>query len=243
MTLAEIEETLEKLKVRHSGLDEALLVTLLKAGGWEEKEIKEAVSLFKGTAGNKTQMIAFPAPQDAVSLPQEIANEHLLISGKEQENSTEEISKGKGEIAEPQSLNPAPSLSKREELPHDLPLRPFETSDHIWPFSRYKDVFYGDIPEETVVVPVAAPTVLVPPTSPTPPAPSLVPPQEEVTPAPIPTSEPKPQAPVFAREGSKVAPKPISSEGKGEDKLVFLACVMLIAVLFVLGYMYSNGRL
>lgn len=227
MTLAEIEETLEKLKVRHPGLDETLLVTLLRAGGWEEKEIKEAVSLFKENSGGKKEIKAFPSPQDALSLPEQIDNDHLLESAKEKNNSATTSSSIEKKYSEPQSLNAGGSSSKREELPHDLPLRPFETSDHIWPFSRYKDVFYGDTDEE-----------VTPPVAPKP-----TPPKEEAVPMPEPVSTPKPQAPVFVREGPKTAPAAGGKAESGEDKLVILACAMLVAVLFVLGYMYSNGRL
>lgn len=228
MTLAEIEDTLENLKGRHPGLDEALLITLLRAGGWEEKEIQEAVSLFEGASGEKTR-VAFPAPQKTLNLPEEVDNDHLLQSGKENEGSAAEKPKNDEKIGEPQSLNPSVPLSKHEELPHDLPLRPFETSDHIWPFSRYKDVFYGDLPEEEPLAP--APSVSIP-----------APIKEEIA-APIET--PKVQAPIFIREGPKVSPQTVSEKAsaQGEDKLVILACAMLVAVLFVLGYMYSNGRL
>jgi hypothetical protein len=47
MTLHEIEETLQILRKRHAGLNEAMLVTLLRAGGWEEKQIEEAKVVFE----------------------------------------------------------------------------------------------------------------------------------------------------------------------------------------------------
>jgi hypothetical protein len=31
------------------------------------------------------------------------------------------------------------------EIPDDLPMRPFESAPHIWPFSKYKQVFHGDV--------------------------------------------------------------------------------------------------
>lgn len=37
--------------------------------------------------------------------------------------------------------------------PDNLPLRPFEKTNHVWPFSRYKDVFYGE------VMPIENPTL------------------------------------------------------------------------------------
>ncbi len=49
---------------------------------------------------------------------------------------------------EPQSLivEELPNIPKVQgEPPHNLPVRPFESTPHVWPFSRYKDVFYGEV--------------------------------------------------------------------------------------------------
>jgi hypothetical protein len=247
MTLAEIEDTLKNLQSRHPGLDEALLVTLLRAGGWEEKQIQDAIALYKGGSPQRQRegmQAAFPALEENMILPSQIDGDHLLVSGgrKEEPSAAEGKSEEKINIAEPQSLNPIVSASKREELPHDLPLRPFETSDHIWPFSRYKDVFYGDLPETeeikaSALKPAQPPA---PPDIPEPPAPIPPAPKEAVPP------EAKPAAPSFIREGPKISPKatvPANVSGQSEDKLVIIACAMLVAILFVLGYMYGNGRL
>ena len=49
---------------------------------------------------------------------------------------------------EPQSLiehkEEVKIIAKEVEPPMNLPLKPFESSPHVWPFSKYKDVFHGE---------------------------------------------------------------------------------------------------
>ncbi len=47
MTLAETEQTLDTLRIRHPGIDECMLVTLLRSGGWEEKQVEDAKMMFR----------------------------------------------------------------------------------------------------------------------------------------------------------------------------------------------------
>lgn len=223
MNLHEIEETLHILKSRHSDLDEQMLVTLLRGGGWEEKHIQDALFLFrsKGVTPNAGSPPELPPVQSEPVFEPQVDGNHLLVG------QTELPVPEKGEEAVPvvESLvtsAPEHVLSK-DELPHNLPLRPFETSDHVWPFSRYRDVFYG---EQELKVEEPEPV------------------QEQKQPVPLETKK---------EENVPVQPKPVASEpevelipvplSKGDEGLVFLACIMLIAVLFLLGYMYSNGRL
>jgi hypothetical protein len=243
MTLHEIEETLQKLHTRHPGLDEAMLVTLLRAGGWEDKQIEEAKVVFKGGMSNaesEQESVALPTLQEEPILPPTADSEHLLSAhndGVLKEETTEKLS------AEPQSLvveKVGPSLEKREELPHNLPLRPFETSEHIWPFSRYRDVFYGDSLEETK--PVSKPSVATKaPVTPPVVAHVEVAREESVVKEVVPEK-------IFERivEKEVVVPEvhiePVKLSG-GDEKLVVMASVMLLVILLLLGYMYSNGRL
>lgn len=247
MTLHEIEETLHTLQLRHSALDEGMLVTLLRAGGWEEKEIEEAKALYRGstpTANNvqklgeeKPPLVFSPVGEEALLAPP-IDTSHLLNAHNE------EGPQIGGTESEPQSLviEPVVGKERREELPHNLPLRPFETSEHIWPFSRYRDVFYGEAVDEV----------------PTPPAPQT----QTVVNSPV-ISEPVPHNEA-KREvlsgGESVREKAIEHVvekqpqmpevhiapvqfSKGDEKLVVMASVMLLIILLLLGYMYSNGRL
>jgi hypothetical protein len=243
MTLQEKEDTLEILTKRHPGLNEVMLVTLLRAGGWEEKDIEEARLLFRGGAGSgkeeKVLQKEFPTLLEIPVLPPEIDNDHLLVSKEvmEQEEKGESMM-NTPRSPEPQSfVAPSPAREeKREELPHNLPLRPFETSEHVWPFSRYRDVFYGDVGEEAVAEPAPQvkpeekkePVIEV----------KVVPPPEPLVPIPVSIPEP-----VLPPAPPQIPPVSVRHDEGGDDKLVLIACTMLVLVLLVLGYMYSNGRL
>lgn len=254
MTLHEIEETLQTLQSRHEGLNEGMLVTLLRAGGWEEKNIQEAVLLFRSggvvkSDQPKKETQALPSIQEEPVFPAPTDEKHLLLDHNKDDQNPEERTVAALESSpapEPQSLiqnQDAPVRQKKDEIPHNLPIRPFETSDHVWPFSRYRDVFFGESEGEikeaqAAVVPGAAgkgnvkeemrvenPIVI---------------PQEEVVnnkkeevvlqpiivPAPVPKKE--------------LAPAPLT---KTDERLVVIAAIMLVAILLLLGYMYSNGRL
>ncbi len=224
MTLHEIEQTLDTLRTRHPGLDEGMLVTLLRSGGWEEKQVEEARMMFKtGAPQNAPQEEYVPLPpvETEMVLPPPVDDRHLLLAHNDE--AAVEVAPSIP-VVEQQSLvssAPVQSVEVRDGLPHNLPLRPFETSEHIWPLSRYKDVFYGNATEEvhtetaqpeikTQVPVVEERVVYTPPIK----AQSFTPTQ---TPAPGPSS--------------------------GDEKLVIMACIMLLIILLLLGYMYSNGRL
>jgi hypothetical protein len=114
---------------------------------------------------------------------------------------------------------------KTTEIPSNLPLLPFESSPHIWSFSKYKDVFHGGTPapEEIKVI-----TVM---------------PEEKVTTSstfsPVPQQE-KRVISVVRDEEVVIEQIPLRKDDK---PLVFLAMTMLLAIILILGYMYSNGRL
>jgi len=371
MTLSDIETTLGELAVRHENLDAQLLETLLRAAGWEDKTIKEALVLFKTfdvkkwvrehptptpieiktissvtTSDNVAQRIVEPptvytpvveeksppvAPQndpivfyqpdgteerDLHMLTQEQMNspvkrtqevvhvsqidlplqdKHELVVSVDSITAThddqlpvaqdvventeqphvrenvyhvdvgdikrQEINVSASEIKtsniitpvtyvakeyaqaifenEPESLIvPQESISKIAKevaIPENLPLLPFESSPHIWSFSRYKNVFHSadkkiepePIPEEIKVISVM--------------------PQEKVQEVqqvlltvikqPEPT---KPQVNIEENEEVSLEKVPMT---KGDESLVFLAGVMLLVIILILGYMYSNGRL
>jgi hypothetical protein len=217
MTLHEIEETLHTLIERHPGLDDGQLLTLLRAGGWEQKEIEEARMVFARGIVRSNPIIEddnrptepprenLPTLQEKPVFPPVVPLDHLLVSKNEEKK-------------EEPSLVADVKQESREELPHNLPLKPFETSEHVWPFSRYRDIFYGESEGK--------------------PKPETV----EKTPVPVSIPDPKRNAPVS--DGSKVevhiTPTPMS---KGDEKLVMLASMLFVIVILLLGYMYSNGRL
>jgi hypothetical protein len=222
MTLHEIEETVHTLASRHKGLDEGMLITLLRAGGWEEKEIEEGKAVFRLISRASLTKSPMEAEQGKKEMLPAIADVGHMIS----------------EHAEPDAVHeslvlPSAPLQKtqenRDDLPHNLPLRPFETSEHIWPFSRYKDVFYGEmeIPQAPAIQPVSSP-------------PKVETPPEEIVQRIVPKKIEKkieePASPPVAH----IAPAKLSG---GDEKLVITATIMLVLVLVLLGYMYSNGRL
>jgi len=230
MTLHEIEETVQTLTSRHRGLDEAMLVTLLRAGGWEEKDIEEAKLLWRSHARASLVKSVDHQSQQAI-LPPTIDIEHLLVAHNEPET-----------VAAPESLVAPPSKeADREALPHNLPLRPFETSEHIWPFSRYRDVFYG---EEEIKKPIeqseSQDSVHIELRDETPP-------ELEKTERPLrEIVQEKKIERVVEKSVPEIPPVADASSVKlsgGDEKLVVTACVMLILILLLLGYMYSNGRL
>ncbi len=111
---------------------------------------------------------------------------------------------------------------KDTEIPENLPLLPFESSSHVWAFSKYKDVFHGDVmPQKNE----AQDTVVITQNS------------ESQMQNPVP---PVPLKVVAVEEDIVVEKVPMT---KGDESLVFLAGVMLLAIILILGYMYSNGRL
>jgi hypothetical protein len=235
MTLHEIESTLATLSSRHAGLDEGMLVTLLLAGGWDAKDIEEAKLLFRGQRSVDTETDSLPAlPEhpEPILLEPEIGPDHELLEHNPLPSHEERV-----------SLLKESDTAFKEEFPHNLPLRPFETSEHIWPFSRYRDVFYGDVldsgppPEKIVKVHVEEPPI----PQPTPEVIKVSAPEPiQVAPAPV---EPEKIQPISFRPDSIPKKSQTVSSSKGEDKLVMTATIMLFAILLLLGYMYSNGRL
>jgi hypothetical protein len=96
-----------------------------------------------------------------------------------------------------------PVQRKDTELPDNLPLVPFESAPNVWSFSKYKDVFYG-----------------------------------EVMPAVNDEERHLKQKPV--EEHILVEKVPLDRK---DESLVVLAGTMLLVIIVLLGYMYSNGRL
>jgi hypothetical protein len=319
MTLSEIETILEELAVRHHNLNTELLTTLLTASGWEEKNVKEALTLFKQRESAKQATaqtsvlpvviqasavvpvvenkdeITFYQPdgseekelvgfvdipsvkrKETTYIPKEVAEEvppapivskipepvvapfpkepelkkeailqeiplqkirevESLVGERKEDSVVNERSKDERVIVppqatifkepEPQSLvvSPSPlkerSKTKESEIPADLPLLPFESSPHVWSFSRYKNVFHGD--DSTTLMKVE--------------------PVRKEIPFYV-----EPQKPLVI-VNKKVDDEEISVEKipltRGDESLVFLAGVMLLVIMLILGYMYGNGRL
>ena len=145
MTLKEIENTLETLTLRHESLSESTLVILLRAGGWDEKLVRDAVAIFRrnrnGVGKDGEREVFFPALQEEPVLPPEIDSAHLLPEHAGEESLVVPVSNVE-EVANPV----ARPGHDDQDLPHNLPLKPFESTPHVWPFAKYKSFFYGDVP-------------------------------------------------------------------------------------------------
>jgi hypothetical protein len=111
------------------------------------------------------------------------------------------------------------SLTREEDIPGNLPLLPFESSPHVWSFDRYKHMFHG---EDSNVLTTKEAVVTAP-------APN------ETT-----ASIPLVQKNLKEVDDISLEKTPLTKE---DESLVFLAGVMLLVIILILGYMYSNGRL
>lgn len=356
MTIAEIESTLRTLRTRHQNLDEELLITLLTAGGWEEKVIKDAVSIFKSSLGRTTtsttnnvvdvvlpleqkkeviqeevsemnrgkeekvgstlsqnqvvskitevdqqnkvdiphteshqestmqtlpdityytpsgeeevSVLVLPEvatpnirreekvviPQESVVIPPKKVKETIAVLDLSEKNNTpvtkvsENVpvkaievepklvvssvtpsnetlittSSQQKEILTPQTLEPQSLILPKEENrvlspeivpPENLPLKPFDSTPHIWPFSKYKEVFHGE---------------------------TMASHQEEAVDASLGIASHEHSN--HEHVGKKLKIKRTGFDGEDEG-LIFLTGTTLLIILLLLAYMYSNGRI
>ncbi len=117
---------------------------------------------------------------------------------------------------------------KKVEIPNNLPLLPFESSPHVWSFSKYKDTFHSEArdkenKEEIQVITVMPRTV-------------------EKLVAPSSFLEKNEKSPDTTYQDKEVVLEKIPLN-RQDQSLVFLAGIMLLVIILILGYMYSNGRL
>jgi hypothetical protein len=256
MTLREIEDALTILISRHRDLDDGMLVTLLQAGGWDQRSIQEAVNLFH-LRKSKAHLVTVPKNllpelQTEPLLPPQVETDHLLVDHQRVTQEPLErqslISSGVEHVPTIKEVK----IKKEVEPPHNLPLRPFESAPHIWEFSRYKEMFYGNtMPEpQEEAVKEELPVPLIPEPKPQPViAETKKEPEEVKLPEPVKVEEVVAiKEPVKVQQVKIAAPSTsvhLTKEllAKKEEKLVLLAFIMLVLILLILGYMYSNGRL
>lgn len=256
MTINEIEATLHTLEKRHLNLTEDTLLTLLKASSWEEKQIQEALAIFRVAhtlpEGHETSTERSPVLEKTnspTSSPEVSAMVYYDSTGSEERKpeiltdattirndipiiksgadlsyvQPKAVEKEPGTQAQPQppkTTEPESLIiptvtqtapAKKVDPPGNLPLKPFESSDHVWPLSRYNDVFHGDVP------PVLSRTEA-----------KLV-------------EEHKDD---HKKEEPEKVVKLKRTGFDGEDEgLILLTGISLLIVLLLLAYMYSNGRL
>jgi hypothetical protein len=224
MTISDIENTLVILKKLHPNLNEEMLNTLLRASGWEEKYIKDAVLVFRSKGGvlvSPLEKLFIPNEEEKV-LPSEIDTTHELLEHNPNDNLVEinnQISFNKETSTEsfipPTTTENINNLKKesliepvvsntinrqKSEIPENLPLLPFEGSSHVWTFSKYKDTFNDDAVSDI-------------------------------------NNEKKE---VEGSPNHHVVLIPLSEK---DEKMLLMAYISLFIILLLLGYMYANGRL
>lgn len=112
-----------------------------------------------------------------------------------------------------------PSNKAIEEIPHNLPLKPFDASPHVVAFSEYKEAFHGKEEKDFSVKSINK------------------------------NSEASNQE-VSNKSSFEINTQPVVRFSKknvplskSEKELVITATVLLLFILLLLSYMYSNGRL
>lgn len=201
--------------------------------GEDERESKESAphTSQEVTAEEKVPATAERVVAEVVKEKNEDSEKEVTAGEAEPLEEREEESLVKSDI----SLRPE-KVAAWSELPDNLPLVPFESAPHVWSLGRYKDTFYGGpkVEEKKVEIPPAAAVYAKEQTE----VPVLV---------SVVTETPKPPVinqPTLVQKEPEVEldfeKTPIS---KGEESLVVLAGVMLLAIMLILGYMYGNGRL
>lgn len=270
MNLTEIEKAVSLLSSKNPGLTKELLRVLLEAAGWEERHIKEAQIIFAAHLSSQSPTPLSSAPGSAasaasmtfitgdgreegdltvietkevernlVSLGEAVAQEHRSHSNEVEVSVPSHVktiapSNKKEELSLVERGTTVPTQSKTsDDLPEDLPLVPFESSPHVWSFGRYKETFHPDLTmKESIVTEDPSGTkkeeLLFSPYTPQKPIPPVV---AAVIHSELPKEE---------RVEIDLEKTPIT---KGDESLVILASVMLLAILLILGYMYANGRL
>ena len=118
MTLSEIETILEELVVRHKNLNPELLATLLQSAGWEDKNIKDALMLFK------QRSTTLPQPQVASALSSDIVQQATVNPPQEVvEKKKEDLTFYESDGAEEKELHEFPEVDtvrKKEEKEEPL---------------------------------------------------------------------------------------------------------------------------
>ncbi|MBP9782718.1 MAG: hypothetical protein KBC50_03245 [Candidatus Pacebacteria bacterium] len=246
MNLTEIKHAVEKIVALNPGITKERLTTLLVASGWEMGSIQEALVLYETitpdlpaphviaedyrisehtTTLPKDDIVSLSEPEVISTIAEEVYTaptvEPIEVVHVEQQV-TEPIQE-EPQSRIPETLQEETPSSKKEapEIPDELPLRPFEGSPHVWSFSKYKALFSGDVaPElEVQIVPPPLPQVMEPVTVH----------REEVVHQHVHVTVPV----VFK-------PEPLSQKDK---QLVITASVLLLVILLMLWYMYSQGRI
>lgn len=283
MNLHEIEKVLRTLSSQHSNLTEETLLVLLRAGGWEEKTIREALVLFrtldvKAPTGIPTifpqvdKGMILPHTEESVVLPSLVQEDRrieeksiLPIPHSVNSNTTIETvhkvsqvtfetKRDTPEVEIPQDKQPEKvfSLVEREE---PVPIHPENKNAVVAVVEKISIANSG----KPVVQAAPLPTSVSKKNE----FPENLPLKlYEHSPHTVPfsqyrdtvygTIEEEQEREVHEEKGSYATTVPeveidITSTKvsafQAETKLVILASIMLLTIMLLLGYMYTNGRL
>ena len=221
MTINDIENILYTLKTNHPDLNDDLLVTILKAGGWEEKNIRDAVTIFHSSVGKKLSIpssVKFAPIQTENILPEIIDTTHELSDHyennieKKDNNETDiekiDFKKEDKDKSEKELIKTPSTNENKSEIPENLPIKPFDNNQQPLSFSAYKNFFPQKEEMETEKISEAL--------------------KEEI-------EENKEKNITNKEEDNKLKTK--ASFGKKEEKLVIVLGVLLFIILMLLYYM------
>ncbi len=208
-----------------------------------KKEVQKEVEKSIIAIVNETTVAEHTKDQllESVVTPSENdSNNELLVSNEvEKKNTVLKFSGDDGLMLEKSKevvslvSHEEPQKRKSEEkvvdLPNNLPLLPFESSPHVWPFSKYKDVFHSDpIVRDSIQIITVMPRI------------------EEIPIKKAPLVQEQEKKDAYNKKEDKEDREVVLKKvqlTRQDESLVFLAGVMLLAIILILGYMYSNGRL
>lgn len=237
-------------------------ITFLRADGSEEGQLHVEEVAEKRV---KEEGTVFVPPVTAPSYEM-IKTETTLDKESDEVSETVLVSEEDNKILEPITKDEPESLivqkenieqnNSWKEIPDNLPLIPFESAPHVWSFGRYKNTFYGkqteDTAEKVPKVVVFAPQSVADVVK----VAAIIPQEQNVNTKQVETivadvhtvaenqktkdiESPLP-VPHTDNEAIDFEKTPIT---KGDESLVVLASVMLLAIMLLLGYMYGKGRL
>ncbi len=272
MKLYDIRIALKNLVRINKDLTKDRLTTLLEAAGWDEQDIKDAILMWEtnayvdaettstgveivekeditpstNIAESATEIFAETALVKEVIVPKEEKHieEHIETPVKEvsaeesksvivplpiQDNVlVEKQVKVEEKELPPSTFEHVSKMSSHDELPHNLPLRPYESSFTTVALNEYEKRFASHVNHhvETMQSHPNAPSVV---------------PESIVVPKPI---APVREIPVFQPVMPIIVDKVVEAPLETEDKyLVFIAIILFIFIMFILGYMHIAGRI
>lgn len=235
----------EDLPVSSISVDSASKVddmTFLRSDGTEEGElhIEEPKDVEKRELKEKKLVHSLVEEVDEEKIP--APAQELVAEEIEEIEEKNEVKEKEDLVVEEESLVKEDAFLRQEksqvwsELPDNLPLVPFESAPHVWSFGRYKDTFYNEPKVEEKKTEAVTTTTTYVEEKKEASTPAVI--VKEIPQVPfVSQSIPPKKEPEIEIDFEKI---PIS---RGEESLVVLAGIMLLAIMLILGYMYGNGRL